>query len=569
MRRARPPRRRTGVDLTNAPSQGRTKPFAGVFAPLASPIFAAIWWASLVSNFGGMIQSVGASWMMTAISATPDMVAYVQTAATLPIMAFALIAGALADTIDRRLLMIGALSLMMAASAGLALLATFGGLGPWTLLAFTFLIGSGGALYAPAWQASVVDQTPREDFAAAVALNSLGFNLARAVGPAIGGLIVAAGGATAAFAINAASYIGLIVVLARWRRPAQISSLPPEPLWPAISAGLRYVALSPPLVAVMVRSSLFGLCAAALWALLPVVAREGLGGGPLTYGILLGAFGAGAMGGALASARLRERYDSNAIVNGASLAYALAALGIAFAGSAFVVAPAMAIAGAAWVLALSTFNIGVQTSSPRWVAGRAIAVYQMAAFAGLALGAALWGLAAREFGLATTLTASGIALAATLAFAALFPAPGASAQDLAPWTPPQPIEEPQIALEHRSGPIVTEIAYRIEPAHASAFADVMRALGRIRTRDGARRWRLMQDLDDPAVWVERFESPTWIDHLRRRTRFTVADSAIRDRLIGYYAAPPLVRRFLERPQGSTPMGAPHPETPLPDATLQH
>lgn len=556
--------------MTTAPEHAAVNPRAtGAFAPFAFPLFAAIWWASLISNFGSLIQSVGASWLMTAIAPSPEMVAYVQTASTAPIMLFSLIAGALADIWDRRLLMLLALTAMMAASALLVALAVTVGVGPWSLLAFTFLIGIGSAFYAPAWQASVTDQVPREHLGGAVALNSVGFNLARSIGPAVGGVIVATAGAAAAFAVNAVSYIALIVVLARWRRPKSTSTLPPEPLWAAIRAGVRYVALSPPLLAVLARSGLFGVCAAALWALMPLVAREGVNGGPLTYGIFLGAFGAGAMAGALASSRLRARYPSGVIVDVASLAFAGTSVAVGLTHSAALVTIALLFAGAAWVLALSTFNIGVQTSAPRWVAGRAIALYQMTAFAGLAVGAALWGIAAREYGLSAALYASAAAMMAAIVLGRFTPLPSSDPLDLSPWTPPAPIGDPHVVLDPRSGPIVTVITYKVDLDRSEAFSSAMHALGRIRRRDGAQHWTLLQDLDDPETWTERFQSPTWLDHVRRRERFTVADVATRDRVAALHRGPLTIHRYLERPPGAAPLGTTPPPSTLPDATLQH
>lgn len=283
-------------------------------APLRHLTYRRIWVASLASNFGGLIQAVGAAWMMTSLSSSENMIALVQASTSLPIMLFSLISGALADSFDRRRIMISAQLLMLTASVLLTVFAWSGWLTPWLLLFFTFMIGCGTALNNPSWQASVGEMVPREDLPAAVTLNSVGFNITRSVGPAIGGIIVAAAGAAAAFFVNALSYFTLIYALFRWQPPKYASTLPREQLLAAISAGMRYVAMSPNIGKVLVRGFLFGLSASAILALMPIVARDLVEGGPLTYGVMLGAFGVGAIAGALVSARLREVLSSEWIV---------------------------------------------------------------------------------------------------------------------------------------------------------------------------------------------------------------------------------------------------------------
>ncbi|MFT3967726.1 MAG: MFS transporter, partial [Sphingobium sp.] len=299
-------------------------------SPLALPVFRAIWISSLASNFGGLIQSVGASWMMTSLGASPQMIALVQTSTTLPIMLLSLWAGAIADNLDRRKVMLGAQSFMLAVSFLLAVGAYMGLLTPWLLLVLTFLIGCGTALNGPAWQASVGDMVPRALLPSAVALNSMGFNIARSVGPALGGTIVAIGGAATAFLANAVSYVGLIGVLTRWRPAYPPRKLPRERLGVAMGAGLRYVAMSPPIRRVMFRAALFGVAAAAVPAMMPLVARDVIGGGPVTFGLLSGAFGVGAVGGALLSGQLRRRLSAERItqIAGTALAAGAGAAGL-------------------------------------------------------------------------------------------------------------------------------------------------------------------------------------------------------------------------------------------------
>lgn len=542
---------------TEQPSKSGERPRSAL-APLRHhPIFRAVWLASMASNLGGLIQSVGASWLMTSISDSAHMVALVQASVTLPIMLLSLMAGALADNRDRRKLMIAAQTFMLVVSVVLAVFAWQGLITPWLLLLFTFLIGVGAAFNAPAWQASVGDMVPRVDLPDAVALNSMGFNIARSVGPAIGGAIVAAAGAAAAFAVNAVSYVALIGVLLRWRPPPRRDLLPPETLRIAMSAGIRYVAMSPAIRMVLVRSALFGMGASSALALMPLVARDLIAGGPLTYGLLLGAFGVGAVLGAFASPRLRHSLTTEGIVRWSCVGFALA---VAVAGWSTWLLPSLAaflLAGAGWVLALSTFNVTVQMSAPRWVVGRALSLYQMAAFGGMAGGSWLWGASAAAEGLTAALLQAAVLLIACAVVGRWLPLAQAENVNLDPlrqW------EEPKTAvpIERRSGPMVVAIEYDIREADALEFLRIMAERRRIRRRDGARNWRLMRDLHDPRLWIERFETPTWLDYVRHNSRLTQDDAVIAERVRALHQGPggPRVRRLIERQTGSLPSHRP-------------
>lgn len=347
---------------------------ASGFAPFRHGIFRSVWIATLASSFGGMIQGVGAAWMMVALGASAQMVTLVQASITLPIVVLALLAGALADAFDRRKLMLMAQLFMFTVSTVLALFAYLDLITPWLLLLFTFLIGCGAALNAPAWQASVGAMVPREDIPSAVALNSMGFNLARSVGPAIGGLIVAAASAAAAFTINALSYMGLIIVLARWRIKPDKRQLPRERLGSAVMSGIRYVAMSPSINSTLVRGFVTGVGASSVSALSPLIARDLIGGGPVVYGLLLGAFGTGAVGGAFWSHRLRIAYSNERIVRFALVG---SALGIAISAVSTWLAltmAAMVLCGLGWVLIVALLNATVQMSAPRWVVARALSL---------------------------------------------------------------------------------------------------------------------------------------------------------------------------------------------------
>ncbi|TPI40526.1 MFS transporter [Mesorhizobium sp. B3-1-9] len=517
-------------------------------APFRHGIFRTVWSASLVSNFGGLIQGVGAAWMMTTIATSPYQVALVQASTTLPIMLFALVAGAIADSFNRRKVMLVAQTFMLVVSALLTLFTWQGWMTPWTLLAFTFLIDSGTALNSPSWQASVGDMVPRAKVPAAVALNSLGFNITRSVGPAIGGVIVAAAGAAAAFAANAVSYIGLIVVLARWKPALPEQTLPRESLGAAMGAGLRYVAMSPNIAKVLVRGLAFGFSAGAVLALLPLVARDVVKGDALTYGIMLGAFGIGAVGGALISVRLRQLLSSEVMVRMAFCGFALCALNAAVSHNGWQTSAGLLIGGACWVIALSHFNVTVQMSTPRWVVGRVLSIYQTATFGGIALGSWIWGVVADAHGAETALIAAAVAMLAGSAIGFALPLPRQTVLNLDPLNR---FKEPMLALDlkPRSGPIAIMIEYVIREDDVPEFLATMAERGRIRRRDGARNWTLARDLENPGIWIEHYHTPTWVEYIRHNRRATHADAVVGERIRALHSGenPPRVRRMIERP----------------------
>jgi MFS family permease len=517
-------------------------------APFHSRIFAMIWSASLISNFGSLIQAVGASWMMTSIAPSADMVALVQASTTLPIMLLSLPSGATADIWDRRLLMLIAQSLMLVVSAVLTVIAYLGLITPWTLLTLTFLLGCGTALYGPAWQSSVGEQVRRADLPSAVALNSLAFNIARTAGPAIGGVIVAKAGPSAAFLINGLSYVGLIIVLTLWRRPRPAPFLPPENMFMAIGAGIRYARLSPDIRTVLIRGAAFGVLGSSIWALMPLVARDLIGGNAVTYGVLLGAFGSGAVLGALSSTSLRRRHPNEIIVRASTVGFGVASIVTAVSSWHALSMIALMLGGASWVLALSTFNVTVQTSSPRWVVGRTVAIYQMVTFGGLSIGSWLSGVVAHQFGLVICLASSGTLMATSALLGRKLPLRQPEGLNLDPSRTWSSEHRAQLDRLIDTGPVVVTVEYRIAVEDAEAFRLAMRELRRIRRRDGAKRWSLMQDMAAPEIWIERYHSPNWVEHLRRHHRFTVSDREIERKALDFHQGdePPHVRHLIER-----------------------
>ena len=518
-----------------------------VLAPFRHETFRLLWLATLVSNLGGLVQSVGAGWMMTTLTDSHNMIALVQASTTLPIMVFSLAAGALADNFDRRSIMLIAQGGMALVSLALAALAFMGLLNPWLLLTFTFLIGCGTALFNPSWQASMGDIVPRQELAGAVTLNSMGFNMMRSVGPAVGGLIVALAGAGAAFAVNAVSYVPLLFALGRWKPERVASRLPRENFASAMWAGIRYVSLSPNLTTVLARGFLFGFGAIAVLALLPSVAAEYVGGGALGYGTLLGCFGLGAIGGAFLNGRVRERYSNEVIVRAACVGFALSCVVLGFSRDAVLSHFALLPAGACWVLSLSLFNVSIQLSSPRWVVGRALSLYQTATFGGMAAGSWIWGLSADAVGPDWALAMAGWVLLACALMGFRLPLPQFNARDL---NPLDTFNEPilKLDLRPRSGPIMVMIDYVIAQEDIPRFLELMAERRKIRIRDGARQWGLLRDLEHPETWTESYHVPTWVDYLRHNLRRTKADAENIELIRALHRGDgmPKVRRMIER-----------------------
>jgi MFS family permease len=521
-----------------------------VAAPLRFPVFRRIWLASLLSNLGLMIQSVGAAWAMTQMTASADKVALVQTALMLPIMLISMPAGAVADMYDRRIVSLFSLVIALVGATALTVLDWAGAVTPNLLLAFCFIVGSGMALFGPAWQSSVGEQVPPENLASAVALNGISYNIARSFGPAIGGIVVATAGAVAAFAANAVLYIPLLVVLFLWRRNKEVSRLPRERLSRAIVSGVRYIANSPSIRIVLTRTLITGICGGSVSALMPLVARDLLHGGAQTYGIMLGAFGMGAVIGALNIGEVRKRLSGEASIRACALIMGVAIAVIAVSHEPVLTAAALVVAGSVWMLAVALFNIGVQLSAPRWVAGRSLAAFQAAIAGGIAIGSWGWGRLTDSVGVEMALLVSGAAMFASPLFGLWLKMPPIGARDEDADMLADP--EVQLPLTGRSGPLVVEIEYRVDQENARAFHGVMQDVQLSRQRNGAYGWSIARDIADPELWTERYHCPTWLDFLRQRNRSTQSERALYQRAVDFHLGPdPIrVRRMLERPFGS-------------------
>ncbi|HEY9765908.1 MAG TPA: MFS transporter [Chroococcales cyanobacterium] len=512
--------------------------------PFRYPIFRALWLASLASHVGSWMQDVGAAWLMTTLAPSPLMVALVQAAGDLPVLLLALPAGALADLLDRRRLLLFTQSWMMLGAAVLGGLTLIGWINPWILLAFTFAISAGEALNNPAWQAIASDLVPRPQLRQAITLNGAGYNLARAVGPALAGMSVAAIGSGCAFLLNAASFLAVVFVLFRWRRTAPPSVAPAERVVGAMGAGLRYIRNSSELLAILMRVASFVLGGSALWALLPLFVRQELGQTSLGYGILLGAFGVGAVTATWGLPSLRGHLPINRMVAASTALFAGAILCLSFLRQPLVLFLVMFAGGGAWMALLSSFMGAVQTATPLWVRGRALSIYLLIFQGGMASGSIFWGFVAEVTGIPNAFKLAALALLLGLLTLIRYRLPLCE-MDFTPyphWPAPGTLSDSDL----ERGPILVSVEYRIEPARKEEFAEAMEALKQLRRRDGAIRWELFSDANDPRRQLEFFLVESWAEHLRQHERFTQADRLIEERARSFHVGkdPPQVSHLL-------------------------
>jgi MFS family permease len=493
--------------------------------PLAEPLFRALWTASVVSYIGTWMQNVGGAWLMTELTPSPLLVALMQTATSLPIFVAGLPAGALADLVDRRRLLIVAQGWMLLVAAVLGGLTLLQLINPWLLLACTFALGLGNAFNAPAWQAIIPEIVPGRRMPAAVALESVGFNVARAVGPAAGGVVVAWLGPGANFLLNAVSFLATIVVLYRWKRRRRTTHLPGERLVSATRAGVRYARHAPELYAVLVRTIAFMLCASALWALLPLVARRDIGLPSSGYGVLLASLGVGAVAGAGVLPRLRDRLSADLRVAGASVVFGAATLALGFVHDLWLLCAIMAAAGVAWMIVTSGLNVVVQACVPKWVKARALATFLLVFQGTLATGSLVWGVVAQHVGDPLTLAVAAGGLVLGIAVTWRWRLEPSERLDV---TPVHLLPEPELedVPDPDEGPVLVTAEYRVRHETAGQFVLAMRQLGRVRRRDGAMRWGLFRDPAEPGRYLESFVVESWAEYLRQVDRATLADRAI-------------------------------------------
>ena len=533
---------------TAAPTESPTPQSTSGFAPLRIPLFRDRWIASTISSVGTWMQDTAGTWLMTSLTTSPLLIALMQTAASLPIFFLGLLAGATADIFDRRKLLIFWQVWMLVSVAILAVLTFLGHISPWTLLAFTFLLNVGSAMNNPAWQAIVPELVSRALIPDTVTLNAASNNIARAVGPAIGGLMVAAfksahTGSAWVFALNAASFAGVIWVLVNWKRtPLFKSALPSERIAGSIRSGLRYIRYSPPLQASLLRVFLFTFFVSAVWSLLALVAKRDLHQGALGYGILNGALGFGALIGASTLPRVRRRVPADTIIAAATVTYIVTLLILAFVHTPALVIGILVVAGYAWTSTMSTLNVSVQLSVPAWVQARALGAYLMTFQGGLALGSILWGFIAEHSSTPRALVSASIGLALSLPIALRFHILRGAMPDLTPYQWKNP--PPQLAHfdgvpdgSPTDGPVRISILYTIPIPHYAEFTRAIHQLRDVRLRNGAIRWGIFRDAQNPELLNETFVMESWLDYLRSRERGTTADNILRDRVRALHSLP--------------------------------
>ncbi|MEM9879399.1 MAG: MFS transporter [Pseudomonadota bacterium] len=513
------------------------------WSPFKYPAFALLWTATLVSNIGTWMHDVGAGWLMTTLSPSPAIVALVQAATTAPVFLFALLAGALADRLDKKRLLIWVNLAMLLVTAGMTAMVAFDQMTPVLVVTFTFLLGTGAALIAPAWQAVVPSLVGQDTLQPAVALNSIGINIARAIGPALAGALIVSAGLYAPFAVNMLTFCVILLALMLWtpaRQPA--SALAPEPLADAIFTGVRHALNNAALKAVLKRALGFFLWASAFWALLPIAAKavedQMFGSGAALYGILLGTTGSAAVVGALILPRLRHYLAAETLVTlGAiGMAFALVLLAI-FPVSLAVLAGAL-LAGVSWIAVLTSLNVSAQTALPNWVRARGLSVFLMVFFGAMTVGSTLWGQVAENVGLRAAFGVAALGLLVS-AFALRGVKLGrAGARDLSPamaWP------EPTVALAsddlNDRGPVLVSVRYDIKAGSEADFLAALSALAGERRRDGASEWNVYQDAATPTSWVEVFKLPSWAEHLRQHERATVSDAALRSAVHAFHVGP--------------------------------
>lgn len=510
----------SAMDLDSAP---QAKPSA--WAPLANPAFLVLWIATVVSNVGTWMHDVGAGWLMTELAPSPVMVAAVQAATTLPVFLFALLAGAVADIVDRRRLLLIVNLFMALIATALAVFVWLDAMTPTLLLAFTFLLGTGAAFMAPAWQAIVPSLIPRPELQSAIALNSMGINVSRAIGPALAGFLIVTIGLWMPFALNAISFVGIIAALLWWQPPEKPKSeLPPEHIGSAIAVGLRHALNSGALRSTLVRAIAFFVFASALWAMLPLIAREVLQGGPTLYGLVLAAIGAGAVGGAVLLPRFKD-------VLGPDRTVAVGTLGTAAVLTTFAIVPirevaiaAGLLAGASWIAVLSSFQVSAQTALPDWVRARGLSIFLTVFFGAMSLGSLLWGNVASITGVPSTLLLAALGIVLLIPITSTFKLNQGATLDHAPslhWPAPPIVDR----AEH-DRPVRIEITYQVPNENRSAFKAAMTKLGAARRRGGAYSWSIMEDGEKPGQFVESWSEVSWTQHLRHHERVSKADEKI-------------------------------------------
>jgi MFS family permease/quinol monooxygenase YgiN len=515
------------------------------WSPLRQPIFRALWIASAVSSVGTWMHDLGAAWLMTSLSPSPFLVALLQAASSLPFFLLALPAGAIADVVDRRRMLLITQSWMLAMAALLGILTVMGITNTWILLTLTFSLSLGSSMNMPVWQAITPELVTREELPAAVTLSGIVINLSRLIGPALAGIIIAVAGTGMVFLLNATSFVAVLVVLYRWPRSPQQSALPAERVLGAIQAGIRYARHAPALQTVFIRTAGYVLFASALFALLPLLGRRELGLDALGYSVILATWGIGGLAGVILLPKLRQRVSIDHLVSGASVVYAAMMLVLAFSRNFFLVCGGMVVIGVASLCVMVSLNVSAQTAVPAWIRARALAIQLLLLQGCMTLGSLLWGTLAQHTSIAIALASAAVGLLIAVPLTAHRRLRCAEKLDL---TASLHWQQPNHAFEPcpNDGPVLITLEYRIDPDNAEDFTQAMQVLSRIRRRDGAIQWGLFQDLSDPGRFVETAVVESWAEHVRQFARVTVADRAVEEQVRAFHIGelPPQVSQMI-------------------------
>lgn len=515
-------------------------------SPIRQPLFRALWLASVVSNIGTTMNDTAAIWTMATLTPSPLMISLMQTMSSLPLFLLALPAGAMADLVDRRKLILVAQGGALLTAAGMAVLALRGGLNAPLLLLATFQLGIATAFTTPAWQAMLPEIVGKPQLSAALAMQSIGFNTARSLGPVVGGLLVASLGPAPVFALNALSFVAILAVMWNPAYGAAPRSVQQEQMIGAMTAALRYTSHAPAMRAVLARAALHIFAAVAPLTLLPVLVRQQHGSGSV-FGMLMGCYG----GGAILTAvfllpKMRARFSFDHVLTTACLCSAGAAVLLAFAPNTLAMGAILLVSGGGWMSALNTLSVAAQSVFPNWVRARSSAIYLVAAQGALALGALTWGRVTADFGSTPALCAAAAWLLVCAALDRWLPISHVENLDLSPSSHWGGHDNLANEPEPNDGPVLITIDYYIDPTDASAFRHAMRALRETRLRDGAFRSSLFHDLDNPKHFRETFLVGSWAEHLRQHARATIEDKRIEEAVVAFHRGtePPKVRHFL-------------------------
>ena len=514
---------------------------ASLWRPLRSSTFRNLLIADVVSDVGTFMQSVGAAWLMVSLSAGPMYVALIQTASALPFFLLALPAGAIGDIVDRRRVILFTETWMVLVATILAGLTIAGRMSPVLLLILTFALSAGDAFETPTWRAVLPELVRKEDLPAASALNGIEFNLARAVGPALAGFVIASAGIGAAFVLNTLSFLGVILVVARWKRPIVKRATPPETVTGATVAAIRYVRFSPAVRVVLLRAGTAMFFASGLLALLPSIAHR-INGSPVGYGVLLGCFGGGAVLGALVMQRARSRWSADVIVSAGIAVFGLTTIAAGALRDLLPLAAVLLIGGGAWISFISLFNVQVLNQTPDWVRARVLAISMLVFQGAVAAGSATWGAVAARAGLGTALLWAGIGtlLSTALGLFLRLPDQGIDLASWNHWRLPAVSE----AISDVVGPVLVTVEYHVDVARVPEFIKTMHEYGRVRRRDGASRWGICRDLEIADRYLETFVVSSWAEHVRQHDRLTRADGEVEVRLGQCTRGKPNVRHLL-------------------------